>query len=56
VQRKPDGDTARKKKEKKQLECEECGEPTIRRTRCKNCKKLVCTFCYNHSFHTVNGW
>lgn len=30
--------------------CEDpnCGEEVVRRTRCPNCKLLVCAWCFNH--------
>lgn len=28
--------------------CEDCGEEAKRRTRCPNCKQLLCGWCYNH--------
>ena len=28
--------------------CEDCGEATVRRTRCKRCNLLVCRWCFNH--------
>jgi hypothetical protein len=29
-------------------ECEDCGEPTKRRTRCELCGYLICDWCRNH--------
>ena len=29
-------------------ECEDCGDEARRRTRCPNCGKLICGWCYNH--------
>jgi tRNA(Ile2) C34 agmatinyltransferase TiaS len=29
-------------------ECEDCGEPTKRRTRCELCGYLICGWCRNH--------
>lgn len=30
--------------------CEDCGEEVAgRRTRCKNCGQLLCSWCYHHS-------
>lgn len=29
--------------------CEDCGEDCKRRTRCPNCKLLVCSWCWHHS-------
>lgn len=31
------------------MECEDCGDTCKRRTRCPNCKKLVCSWCYHHT-------
>jgi hypothetical protein len=31
------------------MNCEDCGEVVeTRRTRCWNCKMLLCSWCYNH--------
>lgn len=29
--------------------CEDCGDETTRRTRCKKCGILVCRWCYHHA-------
>lgn len=29
-------------------ECEDCGEPTKKRTRCELCGYLICGWCRNH--------
>jgi len=34
--------------------CEDCGDEVQRRTRCPNCKKLVCRWCYHHA-HRLEG-
>lgn len=34
------------------IECEDCGEPCKRRTRCPRCKYLLCNWCYSH-VHTL---
>lgn len=33
---------------KKPIECDDCGDPCVRRTRCKSCDQLVCGWCYHH--------
>lgn len=30
-------------------QCEDCGDDCQRRTRCPNCNKLVCRWCYHHT-------
>lgn len=32
-------------------ECEDCGDEQKRRTRCKHCGLLVCTWCLHHIHH-----
>ncbi len=32
--------------------CQECSEPTKRRTRCEMCLKLVCAWCRHHIHNT----
>jgi len=35
--------------------CEDCGERDgARRTRCKDCNQLVCSYCFNHK-HGLSG-
>lgn len=34
-------------------DCDECGEPTKRRTECGKCLKMLCRHCFHHSFHAV---
>lgn len=34
-------------------ECQECGAEVLRRVRCAECGKLLCSYCFHHSFHTV---
>lgn len=33
------------------MDCQECGYPTRHRTRCADCGKYVCRYCFHHSFH-----
>jgi len=38
--------------------CEDCGdeiEKGRRRVRCPHCKKLVCSYCYNHAHGLVQA-
>lgn len=33
------------------LLCEDCGDPTERRIRCKRCLMLLCSWCFHHGLH-----
>lgn len=34
--------------------CDDCGDETRKRTRCKHCGKLVCAWCYHHIHGVVS--